>query len=93
LAIVAPDAHASGAVVTIALPREVSSPAIGAQLRNAGYLLSYNSGYLLQRNWIQICLMGEWSQAHLEALPEIIVGVCQRHSSRENAPSLQPVAG
>jgi len=93
LSIVAPDAHASPAVVTIALPRELSSQAIGAQLRNAGYLLSYNSGYLLQRNWIQICLMGEWSRPHLEALPEIILGICQRHPARENVSSLQPVAG
>jgi len=93
LAIVAPDAHASPAVVTIALPRDVCSQAVGRQLRTAGYLLSYNSGYLLQRNWIQICLMGEWSRATLEALPEIIAGICQRQHSRKEGAALQPVAG
>jgi len=93
LPIVAPDAHASPAVVTIALPRDVCSQAVGRQLRSAGYLLSYNSAYLLQRNWIQICLMGEWSRATLEALPEIIAAICQRPPARKDATALQPVAG
>src|SRR5207247_6938568 len=64
LPIVAPDAHASPAVVTLALPSDLSSRSLGSQLRNAGYLLSYNSVYLLQRNWIQICLIGAWSRKH-----------------------------
>ena len=93
LQIVAPDAHASPAVVSLALPRDVSSHDVGAQLRQAGYLLSYNSGYLLQRNWIQICLMGEWSRANLETLPALIAGICQRQRARKDATSLQPVAG
>jgi aspartate aminotransferase-like enzyme len=93
LQIVAPDAHASPAVVSIALPREISSRALGNQLRSAGYLLSCNSGYLLQRNWIQICLMGEWSREHLEALPELIAESCRRQRARKEQPALQPVGG
>jgi len=73
--IVAPDAHASPAVITIALPREVSSKSIGWQLQKAGYLLSYKSEYLLKRNWIQICLMGEWSYDNLATLPDILAHV------------------
>ena len=80
--IIAPDAYASPAVVTIALPRDTSSPAIGLALQAAGYLLNYNCGYLLERNWIQICLMGEWSRHHLDALPDVLVDLC--------APSLAP---
>jgi len=91
LQIVAPDAHASPAVVTIALPRDVCSQAIGRQLRSAGYLLSYNSSYLLQRNWIQICLMGEWSRQTLEGLPGVIAGICQRPHVRKDPASLQTV--
>lgn len=91
LQIVAPDAHASPAVVSIALPREISSRALGNQLRSAGYLLSCNSGYLLQRNWIQICLMGEWSREHLEALPELIAESCRRQRSRKEQGALQAV--
>jgi aspartate aminotransferase-like enzyme len=74
--IVAADAHASPAVVTIALPPTVSSEKIGWQLYQQGYLLSYKSEYLLQRNWIQICLMGEWSRENLETLPEVLANLC-----------------
>jgi predicted DNA-binding protein (MmcQ/YjbR family) len=31
-------------------------------------MLSYNSDYLRRRNWIQICLMGEYSNDKIEAL-------------------------
>ena len=78
LQIVAPDAHASPAVVSIALPPEINSKMVGWQLKKAGYLLSYNSGYLLSRNWIQICLMGEWSRETLETLPDVLSVMCAR---------------
>jgi aspartate aminotransferase-like enzyme/GNAT superfamily N-acetyltransferase len=50
--------HASPAVITIALPENLSSETVGSRLQDAGFLLSYRSSYLLERNWIQICLMG-----------------------------------
>jgi predicted DNA-binding protein (MmcQ/YjbR family) len=31
-------------------------------------MLSYNSDYLRRRNWIQICLMGEYSKDKIESL-------------------------
>jgi len=66
--ILAPDAHASPAVITLALPGEISSQSIGDQLQAAGFLLSYQSEYLRRRNWIQICLMGDCSRQSLVAL-------------------------
>ena len=90
LQIVAPDAQAAPAVVTIALPGDVSSKSIGWQLKKSGYLLSYNSAYLLQRNWIQICLMGEWSRANLELLPEVMAQLCAQRRRREKRSQLQP---
>jgi aspartate aminotransferase-like enzyme len=84
LQIVAPDAHAAPAVVSISLPPEISSKTVGWQLKKAGYLLSYNSGYLLSRNWIQICLMGEWCRDTLETLPEVLAMMCAR--SRRSRP-------
>jgi aspartate aminotransferase-like enzyme len=84
LQIVAPDAHAAPAVVTIALPSDVSSKTIGGLLKRAGCLLSYNSGYLLQRNWIQICLMGEWPREHLETLPDMIADLVARRRARKD---------
>jgi aspartate aminotransferase-like enzyme len=95
LQIVAPDAHASPAVVTLALPADVNSKTIGWQLKKAGYLLSYNSQYLLKRNWIQICLMGEWSPDHLASLPEVVASLCaqrQARSVRSQFSSARPLA-
>jgi aspartate aminotransferase-like enzyme len=66
--IVAPPAHAAPAVLTIALPPELGSNRVGAELRAAGYLLSYQSRYLLERNWVQVCLMGEWEREQLVPL-------------------------
>jgi hypothetical protein len=81
---VAPDAHAAPAVVTIALPSDVASKTIGGLLKRGGCLLSYNSGYLLQRNWIQICLMGEWPREHLETLPDMIADLVARRRARKD---------
>jgi aspartate aminotransferase-like enzyme len=66
--LIAADSDAMPGVVTIALPPAQSSAQLGLQLQKAGYLLSYNSDYIRQRNWIQICLMGEYSQERLESL-------------------------
>jgi aspartate aminotransferase-like enzyme len=66
--LVAPDSVATPGVVTIALAPGQNSVQIGQQLQKAGYLLSYNSDYLRQQNWIQICLMGEYSPEKLESL-------------------------
>ena len=62
------DEQAIPGVVTIALAPGQDSARICQQLEQAGFLLSYNSDYLRQRNWIQICLMGEYSRERVEAL-------------------------
>lgn len=84
LQVLAPEGHAAPAVVTIALPGEISSKTIGGLLKKGGTLLSYNSGYLLQRNWIQICLMGEWPRDHLETLPDLIAELVARRRARKD---------
>jgi aspartate aminotransferase-like enzyme/GNAT superfamily N-acetyltransferase len=56
--ILAPDFCAMPAVVTIVLPEIHSSEAIGDMLKDHGVLVSYRSSYLLERNWIQACMMG-----------------------------------
>ena len=88
--IVAPDLHASPAVLSIALPGEISSKSIGWQLQKSGYLLSYKSAYLLQRNWIQICLMGEWSRDNLATLPDVLASLSAQVRARKSRASLQP---
>lgn len=56
--ILAADSCAMPAVITIALPELHSSAAIGDKLKEHGILISYRSHYLLERNWIQACMMG-----------------------------------
>ena len=77
--IVAPDGHNSPAVVTLALPPTISSERVGRELEEAGYFLSYKSRYLLERNWIQVCLMGECSRDDivplLDALQKFGIGI------------------
>jgi aspartate aminotransferase-like enzyme len=69
-------AELSGGVVTIALPASVNSVTVGAELEKEGYLLSANSQYLKDRNWIQICLMGEPSREQLSAVSTALLQLC-----------------
>jgi len=74
--LVGAEGQASPAVITLALPETMSSEEVGSQLEDAGFLLSYRSSYLLERNWIQICLMGDthsWEtiQPLLNTLPRV----------------------
>jgi aspartate aminotransferase-like enzyme len=66
--LIGPDAHLSPAVITIALPPTMSSESVGRRLEEAGYALSYRSEYLLERNWVQICTMGECSRERITPL-------------------------
>ena len=66
--IVAPEEHASPAVITIALPKDQNATRVGDELATAGCLVSYQSDYLFKRNWIQICLMGEYTRPMLDTL-------------------------
>ena len=55
-------------IITISLPEGLHSVEIGAQLEDEGFFISYKSSYLLRKNWIQICLMGEFSEETLKPL-------------------------
>ncbi len=55
--------------VTIPVPPQVNACALGNSLQRDGWLLSYQSDYLVERNWIQVCLFGHASRADLEPLP------------------------
>lgn len=70
--IVAPDARASPAVISVALPSETDSRRMGCVLREHGFHLSFESEYLLKRNWVQICLMGDCSREKIAPLFEIL---------------------
>lgn len=61
--------HASPAVHTLVPPDGVSARTLGEQLRDAGWLISFESGYLRERNWLQVCLMGHYSPEALRTFP------------------------
>jgi len=56
-------------VVTIALPPSVPSDDAARTIERAGFLIGHASSYLRKRNWIQICLMGEWPR---DVLPQLL---------------------
>ena len=81
-------AKTSPAVVTIALPQEMNSVKIGEAMQEAGYLLSYNSGYLRRKNWIQICLMGECTHEKVVSVTNALNRVCFRRHVSAPAPAV-----
>ena len=46
----------------------MSAVRLGDALAARGLLLSYRSDYLLARNWIQICLMGQYTAHTIERM-------------------------
>lgn len=59
-------------VITFELPLHLSSEAVGENLENEGYLLSYRSSYLQKRNWLQICLMGDYDDSLFDPMLTIL---------------------
>jgi len=74
--ILTPWAHSSPAVISIELPAGLNSEEIGRRLEEAGFFLSYKSEYLLRRNVIQVCLMGEFTEKVLEPFLDVLRKVC-----------------
>jgi len=79
------DHQTSAAVITLALPPELNSTAIGAAIQESGYLLSHNSEYLRRKNWIQICLMGDPAKEKLVSLLNALNRICFRRRMSKSA--------
>lgn len=60
----------SSAVITIAVPKEISSKKLGDTLDSMGYYLNFNSYYLVEKNWIQVCLMGNIDMSYIEGFKD-----------------------
>ena len=83
-------APASPAVITIQLPADIGSVKFGGAMQEAGYLLSFNSEYLRRKNWIQVCLLGEFAREKVIALANAMNRVYSKHIP--DAPRLKPGA-
>ena len=55
-------------VITLPLPKPLCSREVGDRLKDVGFLTSYESCYLIERNWLQICLMSDVSKQQLRTL-------------------------
>ncbi|HYX24261.1 MAG TPA: aminotransferase class V-fold PLP-dependent enzyme [Thermoanaerobaculia bacterium] len=71
-AILAPEPIAAPMVLTLLPPPGVTALALGEALEERGIWLSYRSGYLLERNLLQVCLMGEHHRWELEELLRVL---------------------
>lgn len=76
------NAVTSPVVLTIQLPENLNSASIGNLMKESGFLLSCNSDYLRQKNWIQICLMGEIAREKVVALVNALQRVCGKMQPR-----------
>ena len=86
LALVASEDESIGAVTTIALAENgIDSEQMGRALESLGFCTSYASGYLRERNWLQICLMGEASRAQLERLLPVLAAQADALTRARNA--------
>jgi aspartate aminotransferase-like enzyme/GNAT superfamily N-acetyltransferase len=57
----------SPGIMTIALPVTIPSKTIGDQLKEKGIFISYESSYLMEKNWIQFAFMGNLTLTEIEA--------------------------
>lgn len=78
--IVADDDETSPAVTTIALPHGLSSEELGTRVEADGFAISYRSEYLRSRNWIQICLMGNYRRDCLGPLVGALTDLSERRT-------------
>ncbi len=74
--IVAPDAHSCPGIITLAIPRSIDTGELGRRLEEHGFLVSFSSEYLLERNWMQVALMGTVSQEPLEQFCLVLQSLC-----------------
>ncbi|OIK14513.1 aminotransferase class V-fold PLP-dependent enzyme [Bacillus sp. MUM 13] len=66
------NADYSPGIITIAIPSYLSSREVGDRLSEKGILLSYESEYLLKKNWVQAAFMGEQTrEAALRMVTEL----------------------
>jgi aspartate aminotransferase-like enzyme/GNAT superfamily N-acetyltransferase len=68
------DTYSPG-IITIELPPESSSRRVGDECKKKGVLLSYESDYLLKRNWIQLALMGYHREEEVMKALTVVKGV------------------
>lgn len=76
-------------VITVPIPARHTAIDVAARLSSQGIDLAYQSGYLRERNWLQISLMGEIDTAAVRRLPGALA---EATGVRRRAPPASPRA-
>jgi aspartate aminotransferase-like enzyme len=66
------DTYSPG-IITLPLDKYISSKEFGDNLKNSGIFVSYESNYLLERNWVQLALMGEYQTSEVMKAMDMLV--------------------
>lgn len=74
--VVAATRDAAPGIVTIALPAGIDSRAVALLMEEEGYALAAHSGYLVQRNWLQMSLMSLPCRSELDGAIEALQRAC-----------------
>jgi aspartate aminotransferase-like enzyme len=91
-AVMAPEAIAAPMVLTLLPPPGVAALDLGDALAEREIWVSYRSGYLMERNLLQICLMGEHSRGELEELVGVLAGLGQEQGPKRLQGQEAPVS-
>lgn len=73
--IIAGEGDASPAVISLVISPALSSLWLGEELEKRGYLLSFRSSYLIERNIVQVCLMGVVGEADCRRMLDVLMEV------------------
>ena len=57
--IIADSSHSTCSILTISVEKDVSTRLLADAMKEQGYVLHYESSYLLERNWMQITTIGQ----------------------------------
>jgi aspartate aminotransferase-like enzyme len=78
---------AAPAVATWPVPPDVGSAAVGAELERAGFEISWQSGYLRDRNWVQTALFGAFPVVVVPPLATALAAAITRRPAGQDAES------
>jgi aspartate aminotransferase-like enzyme len=74
----AADEHAAPGIITVPMPEGICARTVAQELEVAEVLVAHQSRYLQQRNWLQICLMGEFPEPAPHQLIQAIAAISTR---------------
>jgi aspartate aminotransferase-like enzyme len=77
----AAETDAAPGITTVELPGDVTAKDVAIELSKHGFHIAHQSEYLRRRNWLQICLMGEFDGTVLDQLPGLLAAQVAKSSA------------